>query len=339
MAEYYRCMGLTDSCIQCFQLAVDKGDTLCQYDASRNLFYLCDRLGYRDTAYKYASEYVDVSSNYDLGRRQELAATANNQYQYYKEKREEEQLREENEKIRMRQWISVLAIVVAVFLMSVILLYRKYKRIVSLNAIYDSFVIQDGKRVPDSEQRKIEEDILKSSCDKRIGILLCLYTGMRIGELMALRWCDIDFDRCVITVNATCRDGFLDGRVIKIIDLPKTATSKRAIPVPHQIMPYLRELKKRGNCEFVINNNGNIISVRGYQKSFSVLLKRLQIAHKGFHSLRHTFATRALECGMDVKTLADILGHKNPNITLNRYAHSMMEHKIAMMNRVGRLLQ
>ena len=161
MAEYYRCMGLTDSCIQCFQLAVDKGDTLCRYDASRNLFYLCDRLGYKDTAYKYASEYVDVSSNYDLGRRQELAATANNQYQYYKEKREEEQLREENEKIRMRQWISVLAIVVAVFLMSVILLYRKNKRIVSLNAIYDSFVIQDGKRVPDSEQRKIDE-ILKN---------------------------------------------------------------------------------------------------------------------------------------------------------------------------------
>ena len=161
MAEYYRCVGLTDSCIQCFQLAVDKGDTLCRYDASRNLFYLCDRLGYKDTAYKYASEYVDVSSNYDLGRRQELAATANNQYQYYKEKREEEQLREENEKIRMRQWISVLAIVVAVFLMSVILLYRKNKRIVSLNAIYDSFVIQDGKRVPDSEQRKIDE-ILKN---------------------------------------------------------------------------------------------------------------------------------------------------------------------------------
>jgi integrase len=89
----------------------------------------------------------------------------------------------------------------------------------------------------------------------------------------------------------------------------------------------------------VINNNGNIVSVRGYQKSFSALLKKLQIAHKGFHSLRHTFATRALECGMDVKTLADILGHKNPNITLNCYAHSMMEHKVAMMNRVGRLLQ
>lgn len=190
-----------------------------------------------------------------------------------------------------------------------------------------------------SEQRKIEEDILKSPCDKRIGILICLYTGMRIGELMALRWCDIDFDRCVITVNATCRDGFLDGKVIKIIDLPKTATSKRAIPVPRQIMPYLRRLKLQQIGEYVINNNGQMITVRGYQKTFALMLRRLGIEHRGFHSLRHTFATRALECGMDVKTLADILGHKNPNVTLNRYAHSMMEHKVAMMNRVGGFLQ
>jgi len=68
-------------------------------------------------------------------------------------------------------------------------------------------------------------------------------------------------------------------------------------------------------------------------------LKRLKIPHKGFHSLRHTFATRALECGMDVKTLSEILGHKNPMVTLKRYAHSMMEHKTEMMNRLGKLLQ
>ena len=189
-----------------------------------------------------------------------------------------------------------------------------------------------------SEQRKIEEDILKSPCDKRIGILICLYTGMRIGELMALRWCDIDFDRCVITVNATCRDGFLDGKVIKIIDLPKTATSKRAIPVPRQIMPYLRRLKLQQIGEYVINNNGQMITVRGYQKTFALMLRRLGIEHRGFHSLRHTFATRALECGMDVKTLSEILGHKNATVTLNRYAHSLMDHKRDMMNRLGKFL-
>lgn len=80
------------------------------------------------------------------------------------------------------------------------------------------------------------------------------------------------------------------------------------------------------------------VSVRSYQRSFELLQKKLKIPRRGFHSLRHTFATRALECGMDVKTLSEILGHKNPTITLNRYVHSLMEHKRDMMNRLGKLL-
>ena len=68
-----------------------------------------------------------------------------------------------------------------------------------------------------------------------------------------------------------------------------------------------------------------------------MLQKRLGIERKGFHSLRHTFATRALECGMDVKTLSEILGHKNATVTLNRYTHSMMEHKKEMMNKLGKI--
>ena len=80
------------------------------------------------------------------------------------------------------------------------------------------------------------------------------------------------------------------------------------------------------------------VFVRSYQQTFELLLKKLDRSHKGFHSLRHTFATRALECGMDVKTLSEILEHKNATITLNRYAHSMLEHKQDMMNRLGKLL-
>lgn len=190
-----------------------------------------------------------------------------------------------------------------------------------------------------SEQKKIEAEILKNPRNKKLGILLCLYTGLRIGELMALRWSDINFESCVISVNGTCRDGYVDGKLTKVIDTPKTASSKRVIPMPRQIVPYLKTLKKVSRSEYVISKQGEIISVRAYQKCFSAMLKRLRIEHKSFHSLRHTFATRALECGMDVKTLSEILGHKNPTITLNRYAHSMMEHKIAMMNRVGRFLQ
>lgn len=189
-----------------------------------------------------------------------------------------------------------------------------------------------------AEQKKIESCILQHPQSKEIGILLCLYTGLRIGELMALRWCDIDLNDCLIYVNGTCRDGFVDGKLTKVIDTPKTSSSKRMIPIPFQIVPYLVEVKKHSKSEYIIFGNNKLISVRAYQKRFTAILKKLNIEHRGFHALRHTFATRALECGMDVKTLSEILGHKNPNITLSRYAHSMMEHKIAMMNRVGLLL-
>ena len=73
-------------------------------------------------------------------------------------------------------------------------------------------------------------------------------------------------------------------------------------------------------------------------KEFRDITKETRDREEGFHSLRHTFATRALECGMDIKTLSEILGHKNPTITLKRYAHSMLEHKTEMMNRLGKLL-
>ena len=89
-------------------------------------------------------------------------------------------------------------------------------------------------------------------------------------------------------------------------------------------------------ADFVVGED-RLQSVRSYQYSFSLLLKKLGISHRGFHALRHTFATRALECGMDVKTLSEILGHKNPVVTLNHYAHSLMPHKHEAMNRLGKL--
>ena len=184
------------------------------------------------------------------------------------------------------------------------------------------------------EQKQIEQAILSGRKDKLYGILLCLYSGLRIGELIALQWSDIDLAKGILTVSKSCHDS-KDGL---IVDEPKTANSRRLIPLPKQLIPILKGIKKKSDSPFVVSANGSSVSVRSYQRSFELLLKKLKIPHKGFHSLRHTFATRALECGMDIKTLSEILGHKNPTVTLNRYAHSLMEHKADMMNKLGKLL-
>ena len=185
-----------------------------------------------------------------------------------------------------------------------------------------------------AEQKRIEQAILNGKKDKLYGIILCLYSGLRIGELIALQWSDIDFTKGILTVSKSCHDS-KDGL---IIDEPKTTNSRRFIPLPRQLLPILKSIKKKSDSPSVVSANGKPVSVRSYQRSFELLLKKLKIPHKGFHSLRHTFATRALECGMDVKTLSEILGHKNPTVTLNRYTHSLMEHKADMMNRLGKLL-
>ena len=207
----------------------------------------------------------------------------------------------------------------------------------------------DGILHPKQEERKVAcftvdeqhriEEYVKSGKTQWLGILVCLYSGLRIGELMALTSDDVDLHAMQITVSKSCHDSWENGQYIKRIDSPKTASSKRIIPIPRSLLPYLKRLKKECRSEYLICNGSKDISVRAYQRSFELILKHLGIEHKGFHSLRHTFATRALECGMDVKTLSEILGHKSVNITLNRYAHSLDEHKVAMMNKLGKMLQ
>ena len=189
------------------------------------------------------------------------------------------------------------------------------------------------------EQKKIEKYVLEHNAPNLFGIVLSLYTGLRIGELLALRWEDIDLKKGTAAVTKSCHDSWQNGHYIKVFDTTKTQSSERIIPLPKQIVDYMRRIKKQTKSQFVvIGRTAYGAQIRSYQRTFGNLLHKLHIPHKGFHALRHTFATRALEVGMDVKTLSEVLGHKNPMITLQRYAHSLMDHKTAMMNRVGRLL-
>ncbi len=189
-----------------------------------------------------------------------------------------------------------------------------------------------------AEQKKIEAYVLCKG-PYLFGIVLALYTGLRIGELLALTWDDVDLGKRQLTVTKTCYDSWENGRYKKVLDTPKTPRSERVIPLPKQIVRYLRAIRKQTMGPFVVSARSEYgAQVRIYQRSFERVLGKLNIERKGFHALRHTFATRALEVGMDVKTLSEILGHSSPTVTLTRYAHSLMEHKMEMMEKVGRLL-
>ncbi len=190
-----------------------------------------------------------------------------------------------------------------------------------------------------SEQRAIEQYVVSSRRPRLYGVIICLYTGIRIGELLALKWSDIDFGNMMMFIDKTCHSGRdKDGRFTLITDAPKTESSRRAIPIPCRLTSMLCDMRDGATSEHIIaSSTGDRVAVRSYQRSFERILSALGVRRRGFHSLRHTFATRALERGMDVRTLSEVLGHKNPSVTLDRYAHSLLEHKREMMNRLGEI--
>ena len=189
------------------------------------------------------------------------------------------------------------------------------------------------------EQKSIENYCLSNPKSNYIGIIISLYTGIRLGELLALTWDNIDFDKKLMIIKKTSYSAKIEGKYVIVVDKPKTKKSNRIIPLPDKLINLLIAHKNNSKSDYLISTRNNtIVEVRSYQRTFDSILSKCHIKHYNYHCLRHTFATRALELGMDIKTLSEILGHTNVSITLNRYAHSLLDYKIQEMNKVGILL-
>lgn len=191
------------------------------------------------------------------------------------------------------------------------------------------------------EQRLIERAIIDSPDTRLLGILLCFYTGIRLGEVCGLKWGDIDFEAGAMVVARTVSrvKNFQEAgkKTRLLVGTPKSTHSTRKIPLPRFLLDLAQTYKMDSSKDnfFVLSNEETPLDPRKYQKLFQAILKRSGVRNCKFHAIRHTFATRALELGVDIKTLSEILGHSNVSVTLNIYAHSMFDQKrkaIAKLN-------
>ena len=188
-----------------------------------------------------------------------------------------------------------------------------------------------------NEQNKLMEYILNNINNKNIGILLSLMLGLRIGEVCALKYSDIDFKRNIIHINKTLQRIYIKENKKSytkiIITEPKSINSIRDIPVNENIIKILKKFNKSKDY-YILTNNNKYIEPRVYRSYFNNLLKKLNINHFSFHSLRHTFATNCISLNIDYKTVSELLGHSNINITLNLYVHPNISQKRKCINMI-----
>ena len=192
------------------------------------------------------------------------------------------------------------------------------------------------------EQNKITNYVLDNRNTKNIGFLISLYSGIRIGELCALQWKDIDFKNNKLMISKTIQRVYIkdkDKSISKvIITTPKTKNANREIPVNKDFLEIIKSLKTDKD-NYILSNSDKYIEPRTYRKYFNKILKELKIKHFNFHSLRHTFATNCISLGCDYKTVSELLGHANVNITLNLYVHPRYSQKKKCIDLVSKIFQ
>ncbi len=183
-----------------------------------------------------------------------------------------------------------------------------------------------------TNQKKMMQYIQEHFTFRNLGVYICLCTGMRIGEVCALNWDDIDIDKGVINIRRTIqRIYIIEGDIRKtevVLDTPKTKNSIREVPMNRELLKMLKPIKKIVNPAFyVLTNDAKPTEPRTYRTYYKILMKELQMPELKFHGLRHSFATRCIESKCDYKTVSVLLGHSNITTTLNLYVHPNLEQK------------
>lgn len=191
-----------------------------------------------------------------------------------------------------------------------------------------------------AEQQQFTKLLLTDIDPCKFGVLLALLTGLRIGEVCALRWEDIDLDERTIHIHATMQrlkdiSGDSPGKTQIMIGPPKSDKSIRTIPMTEQAVRLCRRMQSGSKGAFILTGTSRYMEPRMLQYYLQKYTAACHLDGVHFHILRHTFATRCVEVGFEIKSLSEILGHSSTSVTLNRYVHSSMELKRANMRKLN----
>lgn len=192
-----------------------------------------------------------------------------------------------------------------------------------------------------NEQERLCHYLYTEHNPRNLGILICLFTGIRIGELCALKWEDISLDEKTIYIHQTMQriqtQGDSKQKTKVVVSTPKSSCSIRTIPIPDNLFHIITDYHSNLKGYVLTGSEVMYVEPRTMQNHFKRVLLKSKISSANFHALRHTFATRCVELGFDVKSLSEILGHASINITLNRYVHPSMELKRQNMQKLSAL--
>ena len=192
-----------------------------------------------------------------------------------------------------------------------------------------------------TEELQLVSYLMKDMDFCKFGVLLTLFTGMRIGELCALQWEKISFVDNTLWINTTLQrlhnteeNQKMQTKIL--IDTPKTSTSLRVIPLTDYMVKLCRKMDPENPSAYLLTGTEKYMEPRTLQYRLKKYTRECGLDGVHFHTLRHTFATRAVEAGFEIKCLSEILGHATTTITLNRYVHASMDLKRDNMEKLSR---
>lgn len=197
--------------------------------------------------------------------------------------------------------------------------------------------LRETRVLEPEEQRQLECWLSGAEGPVELGILICMHTGIRLGEICALRWGDFSADGRVIFIRRTLQRlpvGEGERKTALVFDTPKSRSSTRQIPVPAQFCAQIAEQRRGAGC-FVLTGTERPMEPRQFQRRFKAALSAAGVPDINFHALRHTFATNCVSLGCDPATLARILGHSDVSVTLNTYVHPSFEAMREIIDRTS----